>query len=152
QYVELNGSRGSYPDRLTQVQAALQAARDDASLTAAVALAESLVSDLKAEIGRFNLPPALTAGGACIGSAPSKLIVVHLASQSLIAYENGCPVVQTLVTSGRPALPTDRGDFRIFNKNSPYKFVSPWPPGSPFWYHSAWVSWALEIVSDGTYL
>jgi len=51
-----------------------------------------------------------------------------------------------------PSLVTDRGDFHIFSKSSPYKFVSPWPPGSPFWYHSAWVSWAMEIVGDGTYL
>ena len=56
------------------------------------------------------------------------------------------------MTTGRPALRTDRGDFHIFRKSSPYKFVSPWPPGSPFWYHTAWVSWAMEVVGDGTFL
>jgi lipoprotein-anchoring transpeptidase ErfK/SrfK len=116
------------------------------------AQADALLADLQADVARLNLPPALTAGATCLASAPSKLIVVHLATQSLIAYENGCPIVQTLVTTGRPGLRTDRGDFRIFAKSSPYKFVSPWPPGSPFWYHSAWVSWALEFVGDGTYL
>jgi lipoprotein-anchoring transpeptidase ErfK/SrfK len=152
QLADLSGSAGDYPDRLARAQAALSAAAGDAELAAAAATAESLVSDLEAELARFNLPPAMTAGDTCIGSAPPKLIVVHLASESLIAYENGCPIVQTLVTTGRPALRTDRGDFHIFSKRSPYKFVSPWPLGSPFWYHSAWVSWAMEIVADGTYL
>ena len=152
QFQDLSGDGGPYPERLAQAQAALASAHDQAALDAAVAAASSLVSDLVAEISRFNLPAALTAGLSCIQGAPAKLIVVHLATQNMIVYENGCPILQSLVTTGRPGLRTDRGDFHIFSKSSPYKFVSPWPPGSPYWYHSAWVSWAMEIVSDGTYL
>jgi lipoprotein-anchoring transpeptidase ErfK/SrfK len=152
QYSDLNGSAGAFPNRYAQARAALDSARDEAAVTVASGLAESLVADLSAEIARFNLAPGLTAGAACISPAPPKLIVVHLSTQSLIAYENGCPFVQTLVTTGRPALRTDRGDFHVFARSSPYKFVSPWPLGSPFWYHSAWVNWAVEIVGDGTYL
>ena len=152
QYEDLSGSGGPYPDRLSEARSALASARDDRTLDAAVSSAGSLVADLEAEIARFNLPTALTAGATCIQGAPSKLIVVHLATQNMIVYDDGCPILQTPVTTGRPALRTDRGDFHVFRKSSPYKFVSPWPPGSPFWYHTAWVSWAMEIVGDGTFL
>jgi lipoprotein-anchoring transpeptidase ErfK/SrfK len=152
QFEDLSGDGGQYPDQLAQAQATLASAHDRTGLDAAVAAAGTLVSDLQNEIARYNVPSALTAGLSCIQGAPAKLIVVHLATQNLIVYENGCPILQSLVTTGRPALRTDRGDFYIFKKSSPYKFVSPWPPGSPFWYHSAWVSWAMEIVNDGTFL
>jgi lipoprotein-anchoring transpeptidase ErfK/SrfK len=152
QFEDLSGGDGGYTDRLAQAQAALASAHDAAALDSALTAATALVSDLQAVIARFNLPSALTAGATCIQGAPAKLIVVHLATESMFVYQDGCPILQTLVTSGRPGLRTDRGDFHIFKKSSPYKFVSPWPPGSPFWYHSAWVNWAMEIVGDGTFL
>src|SRR5262249_30949534 len=65
---------------------------------------------------------------------------------------NGCPFLTTPVTTGRPALPTDRGTFHIFAKYPSYHMISPWPPGSPFWYHDAWVYNAMEFVSDGTFI
>jgi lipoprotein-anchoring transpeptidase ErfK/SrfK len=152
QFEDLSGSDGGDPDRLAQAQAALTSAHDQAGLDAALSAATALVSDLQAEIARFNLPSALTAGATCIQGAPAKLIVVHLATENMFVYQDGCPILQTLVTTGRPGLRTDRGDFHVFKKSSPYKFVSPWPPGSPFWYHTAWVNWAMEIVGDGTFL
>ncbi len=30
--------------------------------------------------------------------------------------------------------------------------VSPWPPGSPFWYPTTWVYDAMEFVGDGTFI
>src|SRR5205823_12485218 len=103
QYEDLSGDGGPYPARLAEAQAALASAHDETSLDAAVARAGALVNDLGAEIARFHLPSALTAGLTCIQGAPSKLIVVHLATQNLIVYQDGCPILQTLVTTGRPA-------------------------------------------------
>jgi len=56
------------------------------------------------------------------------------------------------VTTGRPALPTDRGTFRIFYKTPWYHMVSPWPKGSPFYYPPTWVRYAMEFVGDGTFI
>ena len=79
-----------------------------------------------------------------------KLIVVSLAKQSLTAYENGRVVLTTVVATGRPALPTPPGTFHIKAKYAPFRFVSPWPKGSPYWYASAWVKYAM-LFEDGGY-
>lgn len=91
-------------------------------------------------------PPPLRPSAQSSG----KRIVVSLASQSLTAYENGTVVLTTVVATGRPELPTPRGTFHIMAKYAPYKFVSPWPKGSPYWYTSAWVNYAM-LYEDGGY-
>jgi len=84
--------------------------------------------------------------------APAQLIVVHLSSQELVAYQDGCPILRTPVTTGRPALPTGRGTFHIFYKSRSYHMVSPWPDGSPFHYPPTWVYNAMEFIGDGTFI
>ena len=47
------------------------------------------------------------------------------------------------------------GDFAvyyIFARYSPYKFISPWPYGSPYWYPSAWTSFAMEFAAGGYFI
>src|SRR5438105_7089130 len=83
-------------------------------------------------------------------AAQGKLIVVSLTTQSLTAYQNGRVVASTVVATGRPALPTLTGTFRIKAKYTPYQFVSPWPKSSPYWYASAWVKYAM-LYDDGGY-
>lgn len=95
---------------------------------------------------------AMQSTTACIDGAPAQLIVIHLATQQLVAYDNGCPFLTTLVTTGRPALPTDRGTFHIFAKYPSYHMISPWPRGDPFWYPDTWVYNAMEFVGDGTFI
>jgi lipoprotein-anchoring transpeptidase ErfK/SrfK len=82
----------------------------------------------------------------------NKVIVISIEHQSLTAYENGKPVLSTLVTTGRPALPTPRGTFHVMAKYSPYQFISPWPKSSPYWYPSAWVKYAMLFANDGYFL
>jgi lipoprotein-anchoring transpeptidase ErfK/SrfK len=82
---------------------------------------------------------------------PLKAVVVRLGSQTLTAYLNGKPVLETPVTTGRPALPTPIGSFSVLNRNSPYVFHSPWAPGSPYWYPPTPVTWAMEFY-DGDFL
>lgn len=81
-----------------------------------------------------------------------KAIVVHLAAQSLTAYDHGKVALSTPVTTGRPYLATLEGESTIFRRESPYLFISPWPEGSPYWYPPSWVTWALEFRTGGYFL
>ncbi|TMF84682.1 MAG: hypothetical protein E6I07_12185 [Chloroflexi bacterium] len=81
-----------------------------------------------------------------------KLIVISLSRQVLTAYQDGAAVMTTFVATGRPQLPTPPGVYRVFHKYSPYKFISPWPYGSPYWYPSAWTSFAMEFIAGGYFI
>jgi lipoprotein-anchoring transpeptidase ErfK/SrfK len=77
---------------------------------------------------------------------------VSLGQQHLWAYDHDKLILETDVTTGRPELPTPPGHYAIFYKTTPYQMISPWPPSSPFWYPSAWVSWVLEFKEGGYFL
>jgi hypothetical protein len=79
-------------------------------------------------------------------------IVVSLAQQHLWAYDHDRLILETDVTTGRPELPTPPGHYTVFYKTTPYEMISPWPPGSPFWYPNAWVSWVMEFKGGGYFL
>ena len=84
---------------------------------------------------------------------PKHKIVVSLSQQHLWAYnDDGGLFLETDVTTGRPELPTPPGDYHIFARYSPYQMISPWPYGSPFWYPSAWVQYAMEFLEGGYFL
>jgi lipoprotein-anchoring transpeptidase ErfK/SrfK len=98
-----------------------------------------------------SIVPAL-AGPAPASSVSGKHIVVSLSRQWWFAYEGGRLEYNGPVTTGRPELYTPAGSYTIMRKHSPYTFVSPWAPGSPFWYETATSSYALQITSNGIYL
>ena len=75
-----------------------------------------------------------------------KHITISLARQRLRAWEGNRVVLVTPVTTGNPALRTPTGYFAIFAKYSPYTMVSPWPYGSPFWYPTSSMSFAMEFA------
>ena len=81
-----------------------------------------------------------------------KRIVVDLAHQRLTAYDGSTRFLTTLVTTGNPALPTPVGVFPILAKYSPFTFVSPWPPGSEYYYPSATANYALLFDNRGYYV
>ncbi len=85
-------------------------------------------------------------------SLPGKSIYISLSLQEMVFYDNGCAVNATPVTTGRPLLRTPTGTFHIFDKQSPYVFISPWPPGSPFWYPTSPVNWVMEFAQGGYYI
>jgi hypothetical protein len=128
--------------------AAARAARDDAALDAAVAGLARLDGELAAATGG-RLP---TGGIPCQPGAPAQLIVIHLATQQLVAYQDGCPILRTPVTTGRSALPTGRGTFHIYYKAARYHMISPWPMGNAFYYPPTWVSNAMEFIGNGTFI
>jgi lipoprotein-anchoring transpeptidase ErfK/SrfK len=141
------------PDTLVQqvadAKAAATTARTDDELHFATDKAQSATDTLNGIINRTDsapLPPCMPGGGS------GQYIWIHLASQQLVAYQSGCPVMAMPVTTGRPALPTDRGTFRIFYKTPWYHMISPWPEGSPFHYPPTWVQYAMEFVGDGTFI
>jgi lipoprotein-anchoring transpeptidase ErfK/SrfK len=82
------------------------------------------------------------------GSAAQKAVVIRLGSQTLTAYLNGRAVMKTPITTGRPALPTPVGSYFVHYRASPYTFVSPWPPGSAYYYPPATVTWAMYFFDN----
>ena len=79
-------------------------------------------------------------------------IVVSLTKEPLYAYNGDKLVMNTLVTTGNPALPTPTGHFTIFAKFHPFEFISPWPQGSPYYYPPSWTSYAMEFQSEGYFI
>jgi lipoprotein-anchoring transpeptidase ErfK/SrfK len=108
---------------------------------------QSQVTTLQAEI-----QAQLTSDqcGHDVGSG--KVITISLSLQEMVVYDNGCVVNATPVTTGRPGLRTPAGDFHVFYKASPFTFVSPWPPGSPYWYPTTTVNWVMEFLSGGYFI
>jgi lipoprotein-anchoring transpeptidase ErfK/SrfK len=94
----------------------------------------------------LRLPVRRTVPSKSTGSS-AKAVVIRLGAQTLTAYLNGRPVLRTPVTTGRTALPTPVGSYRIEAAYSPFTFHSPWPPGSPYWYPPTPVTWAMPFYN-----
>ncbi len=79
-----------------------------------------------------------------------KTIIVSLSHQELYAYDGVKLVLQTVVTTGNPALPTPAGSFTVLAKYHPFEFISPWPEGSPYYYAPSLAQYAM-LFRDGGY-
>jgi lipoprotein-anchoring transpeptidase ErfK/SrfK len=99
---------------------------------------------------RVNAELAAHQCGHPVGSG--KVITISLSLQEMVFYQDGCVVKATAVSTGRPQLRTPTGSFRIFNKQSPFQFISPWPKSSPFYYFPSWVSWVMEFAGGGYFI
>jgi lipoprotein-anchoring transpeptidase ErfK/SrfK len=144
---------------------ALQAGRNDA--TVADFLKLRWVNRLNARLERYgamldaarSAQVALGVAGArrtselihnaLLHDGPDRLIIVSLQTQQMRAYQNGKVIVDTPVTSGRPALPTDVGEMHVVRKDSPWTMKSPWPKGSPDWYPDTPVQMVVWFTSTG---
>lgn len=51
--------------------------------------------------------------------------------------------------STRESVATPPGDFSVIAKQSPLHWVSPWPPGSPYYYPPGLVSGQAILFADG---
>lgn len=85
-------------------------------------------------------------------SGAGQEILVSLSKQQLWAYQNGKQVYTTLVTTGMPALATPTGTFSIYYKVADTMFISPWPPGSPYYYSPEHVNYAMEFLTGGYFI
>jgi lipoprotein-anchoring transpeptidase ErfK/SrfK len=81
-----------------------------------------------------------------------KVIVISLSRQVLTAYQDGNAILTTFVATGRPQLPTPPGVYHIFARYSPYKMISPWGYGSPYWYPPSWTNFAMEFIGGGYFI
>jgi lipoprotein-anchoring transpeptidase ErfK/SrfK len=88
--------------------------------------------------------------GHNVGSG--KVITLNLTLQEMVFYQDGCVVNAAPSTTGRRSLRTPTGTFHIFFKTSPFTMVSPWPPGSPFWYPTGTVTWVMEFAGGGYFI
>lgn len=84
-----------------------------------------------------------------LGAFPHQVIVVSHQAQELWAYQDGKVVKDTLVTTGRPQLPTDLGAMKVLSKSSPFVMRSPWPRSSPWWYPDTKVQMVLWFTITG---
>jgi lipoprotein-anchoring transpeptidase ErfK/SrfK len=74
---------------------------------------------------------------------PDKALTISLSEQVIRAYEHGQQVFWSYVTTGRPGLETDAGNFKVYWKVSPWTMHSPWPKGSPYWYPDSKVNMVM---------
>ena len=79
-------------------------------------------------------------------------IVISLTTEAIYAYDGSTLVKWSLATTGNPALPTPTGHFEIFARFHPFEFISPWPPGSPYYYPPSWTNYAMEFLSSGYFI
>jgi len=93
-----------------------------------------------------------TPTGQVLYPGDGKQIFVSLSRQTLYAYDGTRLVQQTFVTTGNPNLPTPAGSYAIMAKYSPWEFISPWPPGSPYWYPPSWSQYAMLFRQGGYFL
>jgi lipoprotein-anchoring transpeptidase ErfK/SrfK len=84
-------------------------------------------------------------------SVINKRIIVSLDRQELLAYEGNKLIVDSLVTTGGPELPTPSGTFHVMYKTSPMIAYSPWPKGSPYWFEPVTYTYAMEFFENAQY-
>jgi lipoprotein-anchoring transpeptidase ErfK/SrfK len=87
--------------------------------------------------------------GGLLHDGPSRLIIVSVQGQHLVAYDDGRVIVDAPVTTGRPALATDIGAMRVLRKDAPWTMQSPWPKGSPLWYPDTVVQMVVWFTENG---
>ncbi|HEX9094593.1 MAG TPA: L,D-transpeptidase [Candidatus Dormibacteraeota bacterium] len=128
---------------LAQVQADIQTAR---IFQMDISIVDLHVRNLAAKLSTVTTPADLEQvnGGlqvqdkvlrdAMTQTLPDKALTISLSEQVIRAYEHGQQVFWSYVTTGRPGLETDPGNFKVYWKVSPWTMHSPWPKGSPYWY------------------
>jgi hypothetical protein len=127
---------GDIPARLDALQTQLDAAVTTGGYQAVTGQIDAMMPPLLDRIGVAEL-------------GVGKVIVISLSRQSLTAYQDGNPVLTTLITTGRPALPTPPGNYTVLRKNHPWQMTSDFPRSSPYWYPPSWVQYTLWFRSDG---
>jgi len=128
---------------LSRVQADMSTAR---IFQMDVSIVDAHVQRLAAQLGRVTATTDLEQvnGGLAVQdkvlqdamaqNLPEKALTISLKEQVIRAYSHGQQVFWSYVTTGRPGLETDPGNFKVYWKVSPWTMHSPWPKGSPYWY------------------
>lgn len=139
QAAQLEIPSGNAGQEIRQAQSKLSTASSSSAV-------QSVMNNLSSELLTLEVEVRAAAPG------PGQVIVVHLAAQTLTAYDNGTQVLETLVTTGRKGLRTPLGIDTITWERSPYLFISPWPQGNPYYYPPSEVTWVLHFLSGGYFI
>ena len=137
---------GNTPGRISALASQLPGAADAGTFQSISSQLYQQKQSLASAI--FSKQMAPVAYNAGVG----KLIVISLSRQVLTAYQDGTVVLTSFVATGRPALPTPPGVYHIFARYSPYKMISPWAYGSPYWYPPSWTNFAMEFIGGGYFI
>lgn len=135
----------SYLAAYQRLEAAADTSPGSAAPAALIAQVASLETTVNTALRRDECGHAVPGG---------KAIVINLALQEVVFYQDGCAIQATAVTSGRRGERTPTGTFHVFHKDSPVLFTSWAPRGSPYWYPSERANYALEftVVRAGIFL
>jgi lipoprotein-anchoring transpeptidase ErfK/SrfK len=139
QAAQLKIPSGNASQEIQQAQSKLPTASSSSAV-------QSVMSNLSSELLTLEVNVRAADPG------PGQVIVVHLAAQTLTAYDNGTQVLETPVTTGRKGLRTPLGIDTITWEASPYLFISPWPEGNPYYYPPSEVNWVLHFLSGGYFI
>ncbi len=124
----------------------IQQAQGQVAAASSSSAVQSVMSNLSSELLTLEVDVRAADPGT------GQVIVVHLAAQTLTAYDNGTQVLETPVTTGRKGLRTPLGIDTITGEASPYLFISPWPQGNPYYYPPSEVNWVLHFHSGGYFI
>jgi hypothetical protein len=89
---------------------------------------------------------------ALLAGMPAKAAIVSFQGQHVWAYEGSKVVMDSAVTTGirgEGDYGTDFGPMKVTRKNHPWKFQSPWPKTSPYWYPDTTVQWTTFFTVTG---
>jgi hypothetical protein len=110
---------------------------------------------LRTHLGGITVNPAkptVSIGGITLYPTDGKRIIVVLSQETLYAVQGDRVVVKTYVTTGNRELPTPTGTYHILARYHPYEMISPWPPGSPYYYAPSWMEYAMLFRNGGYFL
>ena len=79
-------------------------------------------------------------------------IIVSFTDQRVWVYQGSQLQMTSLVTTGIRGVTdygTDFGPMKVLAERHPFKFHSPYPPGSRYWYPDTWVQWTVFFTDSG---
>lgn len=81
-----------------------------------------------------------------------QVLMISLVEQAMRVYQNGKLVNAFQVTTGRNELPSLPGVWPTLDRLSPTTFISPDPPGSPYWYPNTPINYAILYHTGGYFV
>jgi hypothetical protein len=81
-----------------------------------------------------------------------QVLMISLIEQAMRVYQNGKLINAFQVTTGRNELPSLPGVWPTLERLSPTTFISPDPPGSPYWYPNTPINYAILYHTGGYFV
>ena len=111
-----------------------------------------LSTDAPATVARPMPGPVPSPPVAPSPAGPGRSVVVSLADQFVWAFDGTDTVLSVACSTGGVGLETPAGDFTVKRHIRDYRFNSPWPKGSFYYYESVQASYALLFYERSFFL